>query len=946
VGGPLVEDVSVGAVPISTYRVQFGPQFRFTDGAAIVPYLDALGAGQLYASPYFRARSGSTHGYDVVDHTRFNPEIGDEAEHRAMIDALHARGMGHLVDFVPNHMGIGTDNPWWYDILTWGSLSPYSHFFDIEWHRNSTGRGKVILPVLGDHYGRIVERGELTVGFDAATDTLTLHYFDHLFPLTPPTYGMVLAFAAHDAPPETALLLRELGASFAALRGRPREAVKRTALRDRASALRRELADRIVADVSFARALADGCAAFVTDPDRLDALAGAQHYHLAYWRVSSDEINYRRFFDINDLAGLRVEDAEVLARTHELVFAMIADERIQGLRIDHIDGLYNPGGYANLLVDRSAALGQPLYLVVEKILLGTERLRPDWRIAGTTGYDFMNLVAGLFVDPQAERGFDRIYRRVIGRATTFADEAYEAKRRVMRIDLASELGVLIDGLVRIAHSDRRSRDFTSLGLRRALIEVIAMFPVYRTYVVDDAITPEDRQVIETAVEAARARSEFPDDVVFDFIRDALSAQLAGNPGASYDRTEVLRFAMRFQQYTGPVTAKSLEDTAFYRYVRLVALNEVGGEPARFGRSPEEFHAANAERARAHPHAMLATATHDHKRGEDARLRIAALTEFPAEWSRAVGRWSRMNASLHAGEPPAPSPVDEFLFYQTVVGTLPAAWLGSEVIDENERASYADRLAAYALKAAREAKLRTSWTDRNAGYEAALEAFVRTALAAQAPFFRDACAFTAQVAPLAAVHGLAQVALKLGAPGVPDIYQGCELWDLSLVDPDNRGAVDYARRSAILADFAQRAAEPEALAAELLAAWPDGGIKLYVTWRLLQLRRAHAATFLDGTYRALEVSGASAASIVAFARDEIAFAVPRLARAHVRADLRVVYDDERIALGAPNATYRSVLDGRAIATDAAGEVAANALFAVTPLAVLVRVPGSPAAAATP
>jgi (1->4)-alpha-D-glucan 1-alpha-D-glucosylmutase len=924
--------VNVPTVPVSTYRVQFGPQFRFTDGERIVPYLDALGAGYLYASPYFRARPGSEHGYDVVDHTRLNPEIGDDREHRAMIAALHARGMGHLVDFVPNHMGIGSDNPWWYDILTWGSLSPYSHFFDIEWHKNSAGGGKVVLPVLGDHYGSVVERGELRVAFDADADALRLHYFEHYFPLTPPSYGQVLTLAAQDAPPETAAHLRELATAFTALRGRPREAAKRTALRDRAAALQRELADRVAADPSCARALADGCAAFVTDPNRLDALVAAQHYRPAFWRVSSDEINYRRFFDINDLAGLRVEDAEVLARTHELVFAMIADGRIQGLRIDHIDGLYNPGGYANLLVDRSAALGQPLYLVVEKILLGDERLRADWHVAGTTGYEFMNLVAGLFVDRDAERGFDRIYRRVIGRATTFADEAYEAKRRVMRIDLASELGVLIDGLVRVARSDRRSRDFTSLGLRRALIEVIAMFPVYRTYVVDTVVKAEDLQVIDAAVAAARARSEFPDDAVFDFILDALSAQLVDLDGTSYDRTEVLRFAMRFQQYTGPVSAKSLEDTAFYRYVRLTALNEVGGEPARFGRSPAAFHAANAERAQTHPHAMLATATHDHKRGEDTRLRIAALTEFAPEWSRAVGHWSRMNAGLHAGD--APSSVDEYLFYQTVIGTLPADWLRDGVNDAGALNAYADRLVAYALKAAREAKLRTSWTDRRANYEDALEAFVRAALTLDTPFFRDAHAFTAQLAPVAAVHGLAQVALKLGAPGVPDIYQGCELWDLSLVDPDNRRAVDYDRRRDILAEFVRREREPEALLAELLEHWPDGRIKLYVTWRLLQLRRAHAPTFLDGPYRELGVSGSGAASVVAFAREEIVFAVPRLVRARTNGALEVAFEDERLQLGRPDATYHSVLDGRTIAADAEGDVMVREAFAVAPLAVLL------------
>lgn len=916
------------AVPVSTYRIQFGPDFSFDDAAAIVPYLDALGVGQLYGSPYFRARPGSTHGYDVVDHTRLNPEIGDEAQHRAMIETLHAHGMGHIVDFVPNHMGIGPDNPWWYDILTWGELSPYSHYFDIDWHKNGVGRGKVVLPVLGEHYGAIVDRGELNVSYNHERQALGIDYFENRFPLTPHTYGLVLAFAAQNAPPETATALRELGASFSALRGKPRDAVRRRAVRDFASAFARELADRIANDPSFARALEEGCAAFVTDANRLDELVAGQHYRLAYWRVSSDEINYRRFFDINDLAGLRVEDAEVLARTHELVFAMIADGRLQGLRIDHIDGLYNPGGYAQLLADRSAALGQPLYVVVEKILLGDERLRASWRIAGTTGYDFMNLVAGIFVDQTVERGFDRIYQRVIGRQTTFADEAYEAKRRIMRIDLASELSVLIDALVRIAHADRRSRDFTSNGLRRALIDVFAMFPVYRTYVVDEHIEPADLDVITTAVDAARARSEFPDVAVFDFIRDALSAQLVERTGASYDRKDVLRFAMRAQQYTGPVTAKSLEDTAFYRYVRLAALNEVGGEPARFGRSLADFHAENLERASRHPHAMLATATHDHKRGEETRIRIAALTEFPAEWSRAVGRWARMNAAFHAPDQ-TPSPVDEFLFYQTVVGTLPPDWLNERAIDSQELTAYADRLVAYALKAAREAKLRTSWTDRGEAYETGLEAYIRSALG-DTPFLRDARAFVTQLAPVAAIHSLAQLALKLGSPGMPDIYQGCELWDFSLVDPDNRRPVDYAARRAMLDAFVAGSVPLD----DLLDNWHDGRIKLYITWKLLQLRRANAATFLDGVYRPLETSGNGTPSIVAFARGDIVFVAPRLIRKHVRNGLRVAFGDEYVDVQRPNARYRSVLDDRTIVADAEGHIAATELFANVPLAVLV------------
>jgi len=926
----VVADVALTEVPGPTYRIQFGPHFGFADGARVVPYLAALGVGCLYASPYFRARPGSEHGYDVVDHNRLNPEIGDEAEQRRMIALAQAAGLSHIVDFVPNHMGIGADNPWWNDVLALGRRSAYAHFFDIDWHARTLGRGKIVLPFLGDHYGAVVERGELVVTFDPATGAFALRYFEHVFPLAPHTFAMLFAFAAARSAPERAADLRGFATAFEGLRNRSRDTPRRRTQRDRAVALSADIARRCAVDPGLASLLADAAALVSADPDRLDALLAAQHYRLVFWRAAADEINYRRFFDINDLAGLRVEDAEVLLRTHALLFAMIGDGRIQGVRVDHIDGLANPGGYVNLLVDYAHALDRSLYVVVEKILANGERLRPTWRIAGTTGYEFMNLVAGLFVDATHEGIFDRIYRRVLGRPSVFAEEAYQAKRRVMRIDLGSELQVLAEGLARIARCDRRSNDFTTISLRRALTEVIAALPVYRTYVIEEGIEPDDRSIIATACARARARSELGDDGIFAFIHDVLTLALLRTNGTNYDRVEVVRFVMRFQQYTSPVMAKAVEDTTFYRYVRLVALNEVGGDPSRFGRSVTEFHAANAERARANPLAMLTTATHDHKRGEDTRLRIAALSEFPAEWSRAVARWARMNAPLRDAAAAAPSATDEYLFYQTVVGTLPPDWLGDVAPQAADAGAYAERIVTYARKAAREAKLSTSWSDVNDAYETGLATFVARALAADAPFFRDARAFTAALAPIAAIHGLAQVTLKLTSPGIPDTYQGCELWDLSLVDPDNRRPVDYDARRAILDHLAAHT-DRAALVDELLASWPDGRIKLYLTWRLLQLRRCRPQAF--GTaYRPLVTSDDG---LIAYARADVVVLAPRLVRGRWSGPaLCVAYDGATVHGVPPVTRYRNVLDDATLDTATDGTLSAAAALSRAPVAVLI------------
>jgi (1->4)-alpha-D-glucan 1-alpha-D-glucosylmutase len=929
---------NVPPTPLSTYRLQFSPRFRFEDARAIVAYLSALGIDYIYASPYLRARPGSEHGYDVVDPNSLNPEIGTPQEHSALIDTAQAAGIGHLLDFVPNHMGIGgSENPWWQDVLEWGESSPYAKYFDINWRPlRSEMRGKVLVPFLGDYYGRVLERGELVPCFEAAAGTFAIAYFERHFPLATHTYGKLLARAAENVA-GSAWPLRALAAEF------------NDASHERAGELKAELAD-VARDPIVVAAIQNALETFSVgeDPagiDRLDDLLGRQHYRLAYWRVSADEINYRRFFDINDLVGVCVEDAEVLGATHRFVFELIASGRVQGLRIDHIDGLFNPGGYCALLQDRAEALGHPQYLVVEKILARSEKLRDDWRIAGTTGYDFMNLVNGVFVDERAEGPFDKLYRRFAGISTTFDQFAYRAKKDIIRTALASEIEVLATMLDGIAEMDRSSNDYTFNVLRDALVEVVASFPVYRTYVTNDHVEAEDAKYIDGAVGIARKRSELGDDLVFDFVRDVLTVA-APNRSPKYDRRAVLRFAMKFQQYTSPVMAKAVEDTAFYRYVRLLSLNEVGGDPRRFGTSPAQFHAESAERAHKFPHAMLATATHDHKRGEDTRTRIDALSEVPDLWERAIRRFNRANLR-HKTEVDgalAPTENDEYLLYQVLIGTWPTQWLAGGAVDPDELTVYVERIRDYLQKAMREAKFRSSWTNPNLAYEAATRDFASAILSGDdTPFLRELRELSRQCATIGATSSLAQTTLKLMSPGVPDIYQGCEFWDLSLVDPDNRRPVDYAQRLQAIETFRERCARGEqaALARELVAGWQDGRIKAYVTWQLLHLRRERRDTFLCGAYDALEISGSRAHNVLAFARNDVIVVVPRLVRRLLeRADgpPAVRFDNERVVLPASAAARyvdRFTAKGFDIRMDRTEKhLAAGDLLAEFPVSVLI------------
>jgi (1->4)-alpha-D-glucan 1-alpha-D-glucosylmutase len=846
------------ALPRATYRLQFHRGFTFRDALALVPYLAALGVSHIYASPLTEARPGSTHGYDIVDHNRLNPEIGTEDEFRALTAALHERGMGLILDIVPNHMGIGADNAWWVDVLEWGEASPYAHYFDINWYDGRPDlEGRVLLPVLGDQYGVILEAGEIALRFDPEQGSFGFGYYEHRFPVSPLSYARILA-AGGPA-------LQQLTAEFTAVKGAGKRA------REQAAVAKRRLAEA-AADPEIAAAIDAAVKSWAGVPGRrgtfrpLHRLLEAQAYRLAYWRVAADEINYRRFFNINDLAGIRVELPELFAETHKMIFAMVERGDIDGLRIDHIDGLFDPAGYLSQL----RRLFPSLYIVVEKILARYEAL-PDWPIDGSTGYDFVNQLLELFIDSAAERAMTRLYHRLTGRSFDFDAVLQAAKRRIMEVNLASEMNVLARRFHRLSMSEWRTRDFTFNAMLAALRQVIGAFPVYRTYVAKGGVAPDDRRYLDWAIAQTKKQTRTADTSIFDFLHQVLSGEVPG----SLRPEDALRAAMQFQQVTGPVMAKAAEDTAFYRYFRMLALNEVGGDPRRFGLSLSGFHHLMRERARARPRTMSTTATHDTKRGEDARIRLAMLSEMPREWGRLVARWLRFNRSRRTevdGET-VPDRNVEYLFYQTLVGAWPPDLHPDDV---EAMKAVAERVGAYMIKAVREGKEESSWSNPNEGYEAALRRFVAAVLDASRPnaFLVDFHGFIESIARLSAISSLAQTALKLTAPGMPDIYQGRELWDFSLVDPDNRRPPDWELRRKLLPIVTQ--SEPASLAAD----WRDGREKLFLATRLLRLRRELPALFAEGEYLPLYAEGGrSDDHLCAFARRDdattLVMAVPRL-----------------------------------------------------------------------
>ncbi len=969
---------SMVEIPRATYRLQLHSGFTFADAARLVPYLAELGISHCYCSPYLKARPGSTHGYDIIDHGALNPEIGTREDFERFVAALAAHSMGHILDMVPNHMSVmGRDNRWWLDVLENGPASRFADFFDIDWSPLKPAlRDKVLLPVLGDHYGNVLDRRELALVFAAETGAFSVDYYEHRFPVDPRQYPRILErhldVLETRVPPERPALaeFQSLITAFGNLPPRSDRSEEALTARNRdKELLKQRLADLVSQDADIHWYLEELLREFNGTPDYpaesalMHELLDVQAYRLAYWRVASDEINYRRFFDINELASLRMENPEVFEATHKLVMTLIAEGKLQGLRIDHPDGLYDPAGYFARLQARIAAPAgdagisdagdeKPLYVVAEKILSRGEALPSDWSVYGTTGYEFVPLATGLFVDTAAEAEMERIYADFLGTHTDLEEIRYQSRRLIMQAALSSELNVLANKLDHIADADPHTRDFTLNSLRFALREIVACFPVYRTYLTPDVRSATDTTRIEQAIARAKRRSHAADLSVFDFLREVLLMRIAEGRSEEF-REQVTRVALYLQQYTAPVTAKGVEDTAFYLYNRLVCLNEVGGDPAQFGVTVDEFHRANVQRLVHWPHGLICTTTHDTKRAEDVRLRIAVLSELPALWEEHVRAWATLNQPhKHRNEDRLlPDANTEYLLYQTLIGTWPL-----EALDETGLVEYRERIQAYMLKASREAKQHTSWINPDAAYEEALQEFVAALLdpARNGRFLQTFLPFKERVARAGLLNSLSQTLLKLTAPGVPDLYQGSELWDFSLVDPDNRRPVDFDRRRALLEalshDVGAGPGRREHLH-DLLENMPDGRIKLYLIRQALELRRQEPALFRSGTCIPLAVQGPRAAHLCAYARHHAGItlitAVPRLLAPHLDngtlcPPASTFWDGTCLttpaALGCP--AYHNLLTAEVLPA-ATGEerrrLPASALFAHFPVALLCTHP---------
>ena len=927
-------------IPRATYRMQLHKGFGFDAAAQCAAYLARLGVSHAYLSPYLKARAGSAHGYDIVDHSRLNPELGDEEAFQRLSRSLKLHSIGHILDFVPNHMGVGgADNPLWLDVLEWGPDALRADWFDIDWDPDRRYLyNKILVPLLGDQYGIELERGVLRLKFDDSDGSFAVWAYDtHKLPVWPPHYARILG----DGHPQ----LERLADAFRWLPN------WRQQMPRRAAELKARLGAQVREHREVREALHDALKGFEGSTDRLNSwqalheLIAEQRWRLAHFRVAADDINYRRFFNINDLAGLRVELPEVFDHVHQRVLRWVKDGTLDGLRIDHIDGLHDPKAYLRRLRRRLSArpAGQHFYLVVEKILSAHERLREDWPIDGTTGYDFLNQVLALLIDPGSEAVLSGCYAQFTGERRSAAEIMHQSKLHIMENEMASELNVLARDMARLARQNPRTADFTRNLLRRAIKELIACFPVYRTYIdAGGQLDSADQRDLNWAFAQARRHESELDPSVFVFLQQVLTGAFAQQSRSGFSHQSLLRCAMRLQQYSGPVMAKGVEDTAFYRYNRFIALNEVGGDPDRFGATVAAFHRINQARAQRWPHAMLATATHDTKRGEDTRARLAALSEFADEWIQQLPVWSRIvrGPALAESTSLRPDRNDEYLLFQLLLGAWPCELMDLNSLDARQLREFSGRVRNTMLKSMREARVHTGWAFPNTEYEEAMLGLIDTALTGNraTAFLGSFVPFVRTVADGGVDKSLIQIALKLTCPGVPDLYNGTELWDLSMVDPDNRRPVDYVRREQQLRQIDARL-EHDRLQCmrELRRDWCDGGIKLATIVTLLRHRQTHESLYSDGDYQPLPSTGARADEICAYARarngDRLIVVVARRARRH---DARIddYWQNTVIALAEHlrRDTWQELLSGRTIPLRTES-ISAAEILADLPLAVL-------------
>ncbi len=960
-------------IPVSTYRLQLNRGFTFSDAREVLGYLAALGITDLYTSSYLKARPGSLHGYDVVDFTELNDEIGSIDEYEAFVAEQKKLDLGQIFDVVPNHMCVGSaGNLWWMDVVENGPSSTCARFFDVNWHPvKAELKNKILVPVLGDQYGLVLENQELRLNFSEGV--FFVSYWDYRFPLRPDTYGTILTYRIKELEEELAadhphyIELLSINTALSHLPPYTETDPDKMAERNREKEIvKRRLAGLYGASPEVSRFIEENVRIFngvKGEPqsfDLLDGLLRNQAFRLSNWRVATEEINYRRFFDVNDLAAIRVEDPLVFSEAHKLVFRLIREGKVTGLRVDHPDGLYNPSQYFRDLqrncyiqtglrikeeaeghshdqdeeIVFSEALGRrydewtfadpkakAFYIVGEKILMSNEPMPDEWPIFSTTGYTFLNLVNGIFVETAHGRAFDRIYRWFTRTRVHYDQVRYEKKKFIMVRAMSSEINTLGYYLNRISEKNRHTRDFTLNSLTAAIVEVIAFFPVYRTYINNWNISARDRRHIEFAVTRAKSMNPAVNESVFDFLKDVLLLQCPPNLNDE-ERREWLVFVMKFQQITGPVMAKGLEDTAFYVYNRLTSLNEVGGSPDRFGTPVEEFHKHNLKRQKSWPYALITTSTHDSKRGEDVRARINVLSEIPEEWRKRLTAWSRFNRKkrMRVDGGYAPDANEEYLLYQTLVGTWPIE--GRRAQDYPE---YVERIKNYMLKGLREAKVTTSWINPRIFYEHAVEAFVESILSRETEneFLDDFEVFHKKIAYCGMCNSLSQTLLKIVSPGIPDFYQGTEIWNFSLVDPDNRRPVDYGGRREMLHGLRQwekEAARPE-IARQIRETWQDGRIKMYVTYLALGFRNEHKGILGRMGYLPLGAAGARAGNLCAFARRlggaVFVVAVPRFLMGLLSDEERPsleegVWEDSFLRLPSlPASAYENVFTGEVV-----------------------------------